>query len=375
MKIQWSTEKANEWYAKLPWLRGCNFIGSDCANRFDMWQSYKAKEKLMTAERELALCEELGFNTVRIWIVFEAWLNEREFFMNMLEEYITMCAEHHLYVMICLTNEEDLPCGSFEDFVPRQVGEQAYALGYHQGRFPEGEEAEQLPKWHYAQSPALAPKFWNMITDIVTKYADDSRVICWNVYNEPGFTIGEACVPILQKMFEVVRACDPDQPLTADIWRGLDDQDIPNTKEEVFALEHSDVISFHAYLTLPQLCQNIDQFRVYGRPLFCTEWLHRIYHNNVCDAYPLFYIENIANYCWGFVVGKTQTNEPWDIIWKQYEDPNIRMDLDFSKWQHDLYRPNLRPYDPKEIELIRRYNDIADKRFEQRNEGRCTDQS
>ena len=83
----------------------------------------------MTAERELALCEELGFNTVRIWIVFEAWLNEREFFMNMLEEYITMCAEHHLYVMICLTNEEDLPCGSFEDFVPRQVGEQAYALG------------------------------------------------------------------------------------------------------------------------------------------------------------------------------------------------------------------------------------------------------
>ena len=366
MKTQWSVEQANEWYASLPWLRGCNFIGSDWANRFDMWQSYRAEEKLATARRELALCETLGFNTVRLWIIFEAWLNEPEFFMNMLEEYITTCAKHHLYVMICLTDEEDLPRGAFEDFKPIAIGEQNYALGYHQGRFPLNPEVEALPRWHFAQSPSLAPKFWQMIEDIVTKYANDSRVLCWNVYNEPGAALGEACIPILEKMFDVVRACDPIQPVTADVWRGLGEDDVPGRKEEQVAIMNSDVISFHCYSRFSGVCRTIDQLRTYHRPLFCTEWLHRINHNEIHTVYPLFYTANVANYCWGFVVGKTQTNEPWEMFWEQYNDPNLHVDYDFTKWQHDLYRPNLRPYDPKETELIREYNDIADKRFAQR---------
>ena len=36
---------------------------------------------------------------------------------------------------------------------------------------------------------------------------------------------------------------------------------------------------------------------------------------------------------------------------------------DFTKWFHDLYRPSLRPYDPKEIGLIKRFNKLADDEF------------
>ena len=71
MKTKWTCEQANAWYEKLGWLRGCNFIGSDCTNRLDMFQAYKAEEKLATAERELALCQKIGFNTVRIWANFD----------------------------------------------------------------------------------------------------------------------------------------------------------------------------------------------------------------------------------------------------------------------------------------------------------------
>ena len=97
--------------------------------------------------------------------------------------------------------------------------------------------------------------------------------------------------------------------------------------------------------------------------MICTEWLHRINHNNVYDIYPLMYMLGIGNLCWGFVVGKTQTNEPWDVMWEQYYDPECQVDYDFTKWQHDLFRPNLRPYDPHEIEIIKQFNEIADKRF------------
>ena len=46
-------------------------------------------------------------------------------------------------------------------------------------------------------------------------------------------------------------------------------------------------------------------------------------------------------------------------IWDRYEkDPNLNWD--FTKWVHDLYRPALRPYNPKEIELMKRIHALAD---------------
>ncbi len=89
-----------------------------------------------------------------------------------------------------------------------------------------------------------------------------------------------------------------------------------------------------------------------------NEWLHRINHNDIFDVYPLLYITNVANYCWGFVLGKTQTHEPWPVMWEQW-DKGEDHGYDFTKWQHDLFRPNLRPYDPREIALIERFNKMA----------------
>jgi len=93
--------------------------------------------------------------------------------------------------------------------------------------------------------------------------------------------------------------------------------------------------------------------------MFNTEWLHRIQHNDVYDSYPLYYLEKIGCFCWGFVAGKYQTYEPWEGLWKLEEQGKAKH-LDFTKWQHDLIRPSMRPYDPEEIRLIRRFNKMAD---------------
>ena len=45
-------------------------------------------------------------------------------------------------------------------------------------------------------------------------------------------------------------------------------------------------------------------------------------------------------------------------MWEQL-DRGEDHGYDFTKWQHDLFRPNGRPYDPHEIELIRKFNDLA----------------
>ena len=94
MNRKWTAEEANEWYDKLEWLRGCNFIGSDCANRLDMWQKYKCEEKLATAERELALCQEIGFNTVRLWANFDVYYAEPDSYMEIFDRVTSYAFSH-----------------------------------------------------------------------------------------------------------------------------------------------------------------------------------------------------------------------------------------------------------------------------------------
>src|SRR5688572_21172949 len=60
---RWSEAKAQEWYARQPWLVGCNFIPSTAINQLEMWQAESFD--LPTVRRELALAKELGFNSVR----------------------------------------------------------------------------------------------------------------------------------------------------------------------------------------------------------------------------------------------------------------------------------------------------------------------
>lgn len=364
---KWSEEKAWSWYHAHPWIRGCNFIGSDCANRRDQWQSYGRKERMQTAEREIALAEKIGFNSVRLIMDFDVWLQEPESYFSVLEEYISICATHGQSVMIVLTSEAQLPRGDGE-FIPKPLGEQRYALGYHQGRFPLSKEEAALAPYHPLERPELAEKYLEMMRQIVIKYANDERILCWNVYNEPGIIIHERSIPLLDVVFETVRACNPSQPLTADLWRGVPKEggSICCTPEEQHAVDLSDIISFHSYKPYAKMVLQIEMMKKFGRPLFCTEWLNRINHSDVGEIYPLFYLEGIANYCWGFVVGKTQTNEPWEALWKDYYDPNKNVDYDFTKWQHDLFRTNLRPYDPHEIELIETFNAAADARDAER---------
>jgi hypothetical protein len=127
-------------------------------------------------------------------------------------------------------------------------------------------------------------------------------------------------------------------------------------------LDNSDIISYHSYSDYESNTKLIKRLKKTGRPIVNTEWLGRCLHNTVFEMFPLFYLENIGCFNWGFVAGKYQTYEPWEATWESYENGN--RDIDFTKWFHDLYRPNHRPYDPREIELIKRICLAADKEFE-----------
>ena len=165
-------------------------------------------------------------------------------------------------------------------------------------------------------------------------------------------------------MFQIIRQIDPIQPLTCEVWslnqHILDQGGIEALPEvERYALEQSDIVSYHYYGDYISSIRLIQALKQYGRPIMCTEWLARCCHNTIQELFPLFYLEKIGCYNWGFVAGKYQTYEPSNGTWHQYEK-NKHIDFDFTKWLHDLYRPNHRPYDPREIELIQEFCRQAD---------------
>ena len=358
-KPRWSKEQAWEWYNAQPWLRGCNFMGSDCANRVDQWQELGFEERLKTADRELELAASIGFNSVRLIVQFEVWQQEHDGFMERFDRYIQTCAKHGISVMVTIGNDCSVPKELYE---PKKLGPQTVDWGYH-GGVKKSPHMSHPGAHGYTimDDPELSVQVYEMTAELITKYAKDPRVIMWDLINEPGAAgRGEISLPVVRKLFEIGWDVNPMQPLTSCMWSQILKGGNPS---ERLAADLSDIVSFHCYSPLTTMVQMIKRIRTYGRPMVNTEWLGRCLHNTVFEIFPLFYLERIGCYNWGFVAGKYQTYEPWNGSWQAY-DADPKVDIDFTKWFHDLYRPNHRPYDPHEIELIRQFCELADRDFE-----------
>lgn len=359
MRERWSNEKAWDWYKSKKWIRGCNFISSDCANRIDQWQSYGATDRFKTVDEELALAKSVGFNSIRVLVEYDVWDMEHDAFMQNLETYLQICDKHGITCMIVLANDCQTPKENYKKTV---LGEQHFDLGYHGGRkvspHQKGEET-----YNIFDEPEIATRYIAMVREIITKYKDDKRVILWNILNEPGNRRGDKSLEFMKKMFQTAREIDPIQPLAADIWNGINEDGSARTNIEQAAMDLSDVISFHWYGDFCSMVKFVTALKKTNRPIFCTEWLHRISGNNIFEIFPYFFSEGIASYQWGLVASyKTQYFEPWNMLWEQYDNADKdALHLDFTKWQHDLFRPSHHPYDPNEIKIIKEFSELADR--------------
>ena len=125
-----------------------------------------------------------------------------------------------------------------------------------------------------------------MVKDIISTYKDDDRILMWCLYNEPenhrrGVTNS---VPLMEATFRWARECHPSQPLTAPLWREVG---VPGTSlpEVTFALENSDVISFHCYSSGAVLEKFIKSLLSYTVPIVSSG---RIFVNVLLGVYKKF---------------------------------------------------------------------------------------
>nr|MCR5751101.1 hypothetical protein [Kiritimatiellia bacterium] len=103
----WTKEQAWEWYKAQPWIRGCNYMPASCANRVDQWQALGCEERFEEMERELAVAESIGFNTLRLLVElqgFGVWLEEHDGFMERFERTLSIMDSHKMRAIVVLGN-------------------------------------------------------------------------------------------------------------------------------------------------------------------------------------------------------------------------------------------------------------------------------
>ena len=360
MGEQWSKERAWAWYTARPWIRGCNFMSSDCANRIDQWQAYGFEERFATAKRELALCAETGFNSIRIIPEFFVWEQEHDGFMERFERYVQAAHENGISCMVVLGNDCMPPKEEFDKRM--HLGEQHVDWGFHGGRRVSQHGTFGGAGYSVLDTQEGADRFCAFARELVETYKNDERILMWDVFNEPGNSNRKSMsLPVLKRLFEIIRAIDPIQPLTVGVWSETrHPEKLPEI--ERFGLEHSDIVSFHCYSAYADNVEILHRLKAFGRPIVNTEWLARCIGNTVEEIFPLFFAMGVGCYNWGFVAGKYQTFEPWEGMWDNYAKDPAHNGWDFEKWFHDLYRPSLHPYNPNEIALIKRFCDLAEEK-------------
>jgi len=70
----WTAEKANTWYALHKWINGADFIPATAVNQLEMWQKDTFDPK--TIDQELGWAQDIGFNTMRVFLHSIAWKEE-----------------------------------------------------------------------------------------------------------------------------------------------------------------------------------------------------------------------------------------------------------------------------------------------------------
>lgn len=322
---RWSVEKANRWYQKQAWLVGCNFIPSTAVNQLEMWQAGTFDQE--TIDRELGWAASIGFNTVRVYLHNLAWEVDPDGFKKRINQFLEVADKHSICPMFVIFDDcwNDHP----------KIGKQPEPIpGVHNSRWV------RSPGSTGVTDPNNWPILERYVRDIVSSFGRDKRVLMWDLYNEPGNSnMGNNSLPLLKATFEWARQAKPIQPLTAGIWSS----ELKELNE--FQIETSDIITFHNYGDVDNLRQQIKELETHGRPLICTEYLSRPNGSWFETHLPVFKARKIGCYNWGLVSGKTQTIYPWGSR-EGSPEPEI--------WFHDILRQDGTPFDPKEIQLIKK---------------------
>ena len=170
---RWPIERANSWYTTQPLLVGANYAPAYAINQLEMFQAETFD--LAAIDRELALAEGIGMNTMRVFLHDLLWQQDAAGFTKRLDQFLAVCAKHHIRPMLVLFDSCWYP-------------------------FPKsGKQPDPIPGIHnsgWMQAPGAAaltdvsqyPRLEAYVRGVVGAFRTDNRILAWDLWNEPDNT-------------------------------------------------------------------------------------------------------------------------------------------------------------------------------------------
>lgn len=322
----WSQEKAKTWYAQQQWLVGADFIPSTAINQLEMWQADTFDPK--TIDRELGYAQGIGMNVMRVFLHHLAWEQDPEGFKKRMDEYLAISSKHGVKTMFVFFDD----CWNK---VPKAGKQPEPKPGIHNSGWM------QDPGQPASDNAANSPVLEKYVKDVLKRFANDKRILLWDLYNEPGNSDkGNKTLPLLKSVFKWARQVNPSQPISAGVWR-WDLEDLNK-----FQIANSDVVTYHDYTPEGDHLKTVQFLKMNGRPLICTEYMARPRNSLFGTVLPMLKKENVGAINWGFVSGKTNTIYAWDTPMPDGKEPKL--------WFHDIFRKDGTAYIPEETNLIKK---------------------
>jgi hypothetical protein len=341
---RWTEKAANEWHAKQPWLVGSNYIPANAINELEMWQADSFDPQRI--DLELGWAESIGLNTMRVFLHDLPWQQDPEGFRKRIDTFLQIAAKHHIKPLLVLFD-------SCWDPNPQLGKQRDPRPGVHNSGWVQSPGAKAL------QDPGQVPRLEKYVKGVVGAFANDSRILGWDIWNEPNNGNGSdlkdlkpeaktnIVLQLLPRAFEWARAMHPTQPLTSGVWQGDWSSPEKLSPMEKIQLQLSDVISFHNYDKPEEFEKRVLWLQKFHRPILCTEYMARSNGSTFQGTLPIARKYRVAAINWGFVAGKTQTYFPWDSWQHPYIDHQPAM------WFHDIFRTSGEPYDKNEVGYIK----------------------
>ena len=203
---RWPEEKANAWYQQQPWLVGSNFIPATAINELEMWQADTFDPQEI--DKELGWAQGLGMNTMRVFLHDLLWQQDAAGFKQRIDTFLTIAAKHHIRPVFVLFD-------SCWDPFPKLGPQHPPIPGVHNSGWVQSPGAAAL------QDPAQYPRLKEYVQGVVGAFANDPRILAWDLWNEPNNGNGgaygavelknkaELVLALLPQVFAWARAANP----------------------------------------------------------------------------------------------------------------------------------------------------------------------